>query len=78
MCSSDLPVSSALVGAAFRHGLALAAGPRFGMDGAFEPYLRLPYAIAEPQLEMAVERLATAWSSVSSPGERATGPAEVA
>ena len=36
------PVSSRLVGAARRHDVLLAAGPRFGLAGAFERYLRMP------------------------------------
>jgi hypothetical protein len=56
------PVSSALVTAASRHGVTLAAGPRFGLDGAFERYLRLPYTLPESQLELAVRRLRAAWS----------------
>src|SRR5262249_33692095 len=35
------PVSSALVSAAAAQGVLLAAGPRFGLDGAFERFLRL-------------------------------------
>jgi DNA-binding transcriptional MocR family regulator len=58
------PVSSALVAAAARHGVLLAAGPRFGLDGAFERYVRLPYTLPEPQLDLAMERLAAAWLSL--------------
>ena len=53
----------------------LAAGPRFGLDGAFERFLRIPYTLAEAQLVEAVERLAVAWLSVASDGGRsATAP----
>ncbi len=55
------PVSSRLVGAARRHDVLLAAGPRFGLDGAFERYLRVPYTLPHDQVEPAVARLATAW-----------------
>jgi DNA-binding transcriptional MocR family regulator len=58
------PVSSALVAAAHRRGVLLAAGPRFGVDGAFERCLRLPYTLPEAKLTRAVERLAEAWESV--------------
>jgi hypothetical protein len=80
------PVSSALVTAAAREGVTLAAGPRFGLDGAFERYLRLPYTLPEARLELAVRRLRTAWLAL--PSNAASGdhledtwptpPAEVA
>lgn len=68
----DAPVSSALVSSASRHGVLLAAGPRFGLDGAFERYLRLPYTLPEPCLDEAMERLTAAWLALSS-GEAPTG-----
>ena len=57
----DVPRSTALAAVADRHGVRLAAGPRFGVDGAFERYVRLPYSLPEPVLEDAAERLARAW-----------------
>jgi DNA-binding transcriptional MocR family regulator len=63
----DAPRSTALAAVADRHGVRLAAGPRFGVDGAFERYVRLPYSLPEPMLEDAAQRLAHAW--------RETGPA---
>ena len=54
------PISSALVVRAEAEGLRLAAGPRFGVDGAFERRLRLPYTLPEPVLDQAVDRLAKA------------------
>lgn len=54
------PISSALTVAAAAEGLRLAAGPRFGVDGAFERRLRLPYTLPEDRLDLAVERLARA------------------
>ncbi len=61
----DAPRSTALAAIADRHGLRFAAGPRFGVDGAFERFLRLPFSLPEPVLEEAVARLAVAWRSVS-------------
>ncbi|MBB3872689.1 PLP-dependent aminotransferase family protein [Brevundimonas mediterranea] len=52
------PISSALTAQAETEGLRLAAGPRFGIDGAFEQRLRLPYTLPESELQQAVERLA--------------------
>ncbi len=54
-------ISSRLVAAAERHGLYLAAGPRFGVDGGFEQYLRVPFGFAPDVLEEAAQRLAAAY-----------------
>jgi DNA-binding transcriptional MocR family regulator len=61
----DAPRSTALAAIADRYGLRVAAGPRFGVDGAFERFLRLPYSLPGPVLEDAVSRLAVAWRAVS-------------
>ncbi len=58
------PRSSVLVEAAARHGLHLAAGPRFGTGGAFEGFLRVPYTHPVDVLDDAVARLAAAWETV--------------
>ncbi|MGH8776338.1 MAG: PLP-dependent aminotransferase family protein [Jiangellaceae bacterium] len=64
-CDLGAPLSSALVGAGERQGLRLAAGPRFGVDGAFERRLRLPYTYTPDVLADAVERLAASYRSVT-------------
>ena len=64
----DAPRSTALAAIADRYGLRLAAGPRFGVDGAFERFLRLPYSLPEPVLEEAAARLAVAWRAVTRAG----------
>ena len=69
------PISSALTVQAATEGLRLASGPRFGVDGAFERRLRLPYTLPEADLDMAVERLATADGKLgreTSPTRRST------
>jgi DNA-binding transcriptional MocR family regulator len=58
------PVSSRLVGAARREDVLLAAGPRFGLAGAFERYLRLPYTLRRERVEPALQRLVTAWHTL--------------
>jgi DNA-binding transcriptional MocR family regulator len=58
------PVSSLLAVAADSEGLRIGAGPRFGLAGAFERFLRLPYALPEDGLTDAVSRLARAWDSL--------------
>lgn len=68
------PISSALTIAAEAEGLRLAAGPRFGVDGAFERRLRLPYTLPEDQLDEAVIRLGRAARKV---GRGRKAPASV-
>ena len=62
------PESSRLTGAARRHDVLLAAGPRFGLDGAFERYLRLPFALRRDRMDAALDRLAAAWADLDRPG----------
>jgi DNA-binding transcriptional MocR family regulator len=64
-CDLGAPMSSALIGAAERHGLRLAAGPRFGVDGAFERRVRLPFTYPVDVLVDAAGRLAAAYRSVT-------------
>ncbi len=56
----DGPYSTDLEAAAVRHGLRLASGPRFAVDGTLERFLRLPFTLDVDQLEPAVARLAAA------------------
>jgi DNA-binding transcriptional MocR family regulator len=57
-CGLPAPVSNALVDAAERRGLRLAAGPRFGTGHAFADRLRLPYTQPIHILRRAVTILA--------------------
>lgn len=52
------PEASALAAMAQGEGIRIAPGPRFGLDGAFERFVRLPFTLSEDRLETAVERLA--------------------
>lgn len=52
--------ATALAALAESHGVRVAPGPRFGVSGAFERFVRLPFALPEEQLTAAVERLAEA------------------
>jgi DNA-binding transcriptional MocR family regulator len=52
------PEASALAAMAQGEGLRIVPGPRFGMDGAFERYVRLPFTLPQDRLDIAVERLA--------------------
>jgi DNA-binding transcriptional MocR family regulator len=65
------PISTALVGAAAQHGIALASGTRFGVDGAFEQRIRLPYTASPDGLIDAVDQIAAAFHSITpTPGTR--------
>ncbi|MGF6882234.1 DNA-binding transcriptional MocR family regulator [Nocardia sp. GAS34] len=59
------PVSSALAAVAPNHGVLLAAGPRFGVQGAFERFLRLPFAREESDLRIAVKSIASAYGALT-------------
>ncbi|WP_305786551.1 PLP-dependent aminotransferase family protein [Symbioplanes lichenis] len=55
----DGPISSALARAAEEVGVRLAPGPRFGLDGTLERFLRLPYPLPPEDLTEAVRRIAS-------------------
>lgn len=59
------PMSTALSAAAARIGLELPAGPRFGVHGTLERFVRIPYALPEEQLDEAVALLVRAWHNIS-------------
>jgi DNA-binding transcriptional MocR family regulator len=59
------PVSSALTLQARANGLLIAAGPRFGIDGAFERFLRIPFSLAPAETDAGLAALRLAWSQVS-------------
>jgi DNA-binding transcriptional MocR family regulator len=66
-CGLPAPISNALVDAAQRRGLRLAAGPRFGTGHAFADRLRLPYTQPIDVLRHAVEILAAVAGAVPAP-----------
>ena len=59
------PVSSAMCASASRLGVELPPGPRFGVDGTLERFVRIPYVLPEEQLTEAVDLIARAWHSVT-------------
>ncbi|MEX5237327.1 PLP-dependent aminotransferase family protein [Kocuria arenosa] len=65
------PISSTLAALAPQHGLRLAAGPRFGIGGAFERHLRIPYSLDTPALDAGIHAL-TATVDGAHSGHRAT------
>ena len=70
------PLGSAFAIAAHRLGVRVAPGSRFGIDGAFERYVRLPYALPVPVLSDVVDRLVEAWHNVSATRRPASAPSE--
>jgi DNA-binding transcriptional MocR family regulator len=59
-CRLPAPISTALTVIGPDFGVRLAAGPRFGVGGAFEHYLRIPFTLPPGQLETAVLALRSA------------------
>ncbi len=59
------PVSTALAATGPAHGVHLAAGPRFGVQGAFERFVRLPYTQEPETLRRGIESVATAYRAVA-------------
>jgi len=68
------PVSSALAAVALAHGVRVAPGPAFGVDGGLEDRLRVPFTVEPDALRRAVDGLALAWAALGAPG-RADGGA---
>lgn len=58
------PVSSALAIAARAQGVSIVAGPRFAVDGAFERFIRVPFALPAAELDSALDALERAWASL--------------
>jgi len=59
------PVSSQLALAARAEGLLVGAGPRFGLDGAFERFVRLPFCHPSEVTVPALDLLQRAWERVA-------------
>ncbi|CAK7286634.1 Transcriptional regulator, GntR family / Aspartate aminotransferase [Streptomyces misionensis JCM 4497] len=72
------PISSRLAAIAPDHGVTIAAGPRFGIGGAFERNIRLPYTLPPRQLSQAIRRLAQAEQALARGATGTHRPAPVA
>jgi DNA-binding transcriptional MocR family regulator len=66
----DGPVSSALARAVEPMGVRIAPGPRFGLDGTLERFLRLPFTQPAPELVEGIRRIATARYDLDRTGPR--------
>lgn len=56
----DRPISTALADAAEHHSVRISPGPRFGLDGTLERFVRLPFSLPAADLISAVDRLTIA------------------
>jgi DNA-binding transcriptional MocR family regulator len=61
-CRLPERLSTRLVATGERHGVFLAAGPRFGIEGGFEQYLRIPFGNEPEALRAAAPRIAAAYA----------------
>ncbi|UCZ91746.1 PLP-dependent aminotransferase family protein [Gordonia sp. WA4-43] len=62
------PLSSALAAAALNRGVRISAGPKFGVDGAHERYIRVPFTEDADDLAAGVDVLRDVWASLDRPG----------
>lgn len=60
----DAPLSGSLVLAARTRGVLLSSGPRFGLDGGYDGYLRIPFTAPPEEIRRAVSVLAALWPDV--------------
>ncbi|MFJ8931521.1 PLP-dependent aminotransferase family protein [Streptomyces sp. NPDC102364] len=72
------PIASRLAAIAPDHGVTVAAGPRFGIGGAFERNIRIPYTLPPSQLTQAVRRLAQAEQALAQGATGTHTPAPIA
>ena len=73
------PYSESLASHAAQQGVRLAPGPRFGVPGTLDRFVRIPFSLPAPILEEAVERLARAAAAAeTSANLPRRGPAYVA
>lgn len=70
------PEASALAAMARSLGLRITPGPRFGVNGAFERFVRLPFTLPEAEIDRAVDRLVLAEANLRSRPRRALDPSE--
>lgn len=62
------PLATIFAASAESIGIRIGAGPRFGSEGAFERYLRLPFTLEPAQMRVALERLKPLWDNLAQTG----------
>ena len=62
--------ATALAAAMERHGVFLAPGPVFSVEGGFDGWLRIPFSRNEDELAEAVRRIAAAWPAIRDDSRR--------
>lgn len=60
-----LPISSQLALATRAQGLVIAAGPRFGVEGVFERFVRIPFTYPPEVIDRGIEALVASWHAVT-------------
>ena len=65
------PLATVFAASAESIGIRIGAGPRFGAEGAFERYLRLPFTLEPAQMRTALERLKPLWDNLVQTGSYA-------
>lgn len=58
------PLSSSLASAGQRRGVRITAGPKFGIDGAHERFIRVPFTGEPERIERGVRILHDTWASL--------------
>lgn len=66
-CDLGNPIGSRLAVSAEQHGVRIASGSRFAVQGSLERYVRLPYTLASGDLGEAVRRVALAAAALDQP-----------
>lgn len=59
------PLATIFAASAETIGIRIGAGPRFGAEGAFERFLRLPFALETSQMNAALDRLQPLWTHLA-------------
>jgi DNA-binding transcriptional MocR family regulator len=72
-CQLPEPLATAVATEAEQHGVIVAPGPVFAIEGGLDRFLRIPWTRPPDELAAAVEVLAKAWSTVRSRPGRAAG-----
>lgn len=69
-CELPSPVASAFCAEAERHGVVVAPGTQFAVDGHLESFVRIPWIRPPEELLEAVRRLAEAWHTATDEAPR--------